>query len=174
MAALEGHLVDFAVLANLNAQPFRQRVDNADTHAVQPAGDFVDAVVELPARVQMTEDDFQRGDFLGGVGPDRNAHAVVDDGAGFIRMDRDVDVARALDLITEEMTNKNSKTGLPLNVELLLEDGHQVSNSLVATIRVALKHWCVMHKMNIKLFDIARHTLKYGDLFFRKFPKQKT
>lgn len=88
-------------------------------------------------------------------------------------MDQDVDVARALDLIAEEMTNKNSKTGLPLNVDLTIEDGRQVSDSLVATIRVALKHWCIMHKMNIKLFDIARHTLKFGDLFFRKYPNQK-
>ena len=83
-------------------------------------------------------------------------------------MDRDVDVARALDLIAEEMTNKNGKTGLPLNVELQLEDGHHIKNNLVATIRVALKHWCHIHKLTNKLFDVSRHTIKYGDVFFRK------
>jgi len=88
-------------------------------------------------------------------------------------MDQDVDVSRALDLISEEMTNRNAKTGLALDVNLTLEDGRQVSDSLVATIRVALKHWCIMHKMNIKLFDIARHTIKYGDLFFRKIEGQQ-
>lgn len=88
-------------------------------------------------------------------------------------MDRDVDVARALDLISEEMTNRNSKTGLPLNVELMVEEGRQVKSNLVATIRVALQHWCSLHKMNTKLFDIARHTIKYGDLFFRRYPDNK-
>lgn len=88
-------------------------------------------------------------------------------------MDRDVDVARALDLIAEEMTNKNSKTGLALNVELQLEDGHHIKNNLVATIRVALKHWCHIHKFNIKLFDLSRHTIKYGDVFFRKTEASK-
>lgn len=89
-------------------------------------------------------------------------------------MDRDVDVARALDLIAEEMTNRNSKTNLPLNVDLMVEEGRHIKNNLVSTIRVALQHWCSMHKMNTKLFDIARHTIKYGDLFFRRYSERKS
>lgn len=83
-------------------------------------------------------------------------------------MDQDVDVARALDLVAEEMTNKNGKTNLPLDVELQVEDGREIPNNLIATIRVALKHWCIKNNFDTRLFKIARNVIKYGDLVFRK------
>ena len=84
------------------------------------------------------------------------------------KMDQDVDVSRALDLVAEEMTTPPSKSKLPLVVDLQVEDGKAIPNNLVSTINAALMHWCTINKMNTRLFKIARNTIKYGDLIFRK------
>lgn len=86
----------------------------------------------------------------------------------FDTMDRDVDVARALDLIAEEMTNRDGKTGMRLNIDLLTEEGREIPDSLVATLRVALKHWIRIQSFDSQLFDVCRSTIKYGDTMFRK------
>lgn len=86
----------------------------------------------------------------------------------FDTMDRDVDVARALDLIAEEMTNRDGKTGMRLNIDLMTEDGREIPDSLIATLRVALKHWMRIQNFDSQLFDICRNAIKYGDSFFRK------
>ncbi len=86
----------------------------------------------------------------------------------FDTMDRDVDVARALDLIAEEMTNRDGKTGMRLNIDLLTEEGREIPDSLVATLRVALKHWIRIQSLDSQLFDVCRSTIKYGDTMFRK------
>lgn len=82
-------------------------------------------------------------------------------------MDNDVDVARALDTIAEEMTGNNPKTDQPLELDLLTEENEQNSNT-VQTLQTALRHWCRIHDWENKLFDAARYTIKYGDVFFRK------
>ena len=82
-------------------------------------------------------------------------------------MDEDVDISRALDIITEEMTNLDSSTGLPLCIEM--QNGEErVAESLVMTLRAALRHWCSQHKWDIRMFNIGRSTIKYGDTFFIK------
>lgn len=84
-------------------------------------------------------------------------------------MDTDVEIARALDIIAEEMTSKNSKTRLPLDIDMLIEDGQQVDDTLVMTLRAALRHWSKIHGFDEnRLFKLARNTVKYGDCFFRK------
>lgn len=83
-------------------------------------------------------------------------------------MDNDVEVTRALDTIAEEMTMANHNTGLPLDIELQSEEGQRVEDSLVMTIRAALRHWSNIHQWDSKLFKIARNTIKYGDCIFRK------
>lgn len=83
-------------------------------------------------------------------------------------MDNDVEVTRALDTIAEEMTTKNSGTGLPLDIEIQTEEGMQIEDSLVMTVRAAIRHWASIHGWEAKLFKIARNTIKYGDCFFRK------
>ena len=83
-------------------------------------------------------------------------------------MDNDVEVTRALDTIAEEMSRSNPNTRLPLDIELQYEHGQHVEDSLVLTIRAALRHWSKAHEWESRLFKVARNTIKYGDCFFKK------
>jgi len=83
-------------------------------------------------------------------------------------MDNDVDVARALDTIAEEMTNSNVKTSLPIDITFVAEENEPVTENVIYTLRAALRHWCEIHKWQDRLFPIARQLVKYGDVFFRK------
>lgn len=88
-------------------------------------------------------------------------------------MDQDVEVARALDTIAEEMTGNNDRTDLPVDLDMQIEEGQQVPSSTVMTLRTALRHWCDMHDWENRLFKVARNTVKYGDIFFRKGGQHK-
>ena len=83
-------------------------------------------------------------------------------------MDNDVEVARALDTIAEEMTGNNPKTNDPLILDILSEDENHVKSSAVLTTKVALRKWGKIHDLENKLFPIARMVAKYGDVFFKK------
>lgn len=83
-------------------------------------------------------------------------------------MDGDVFVARALDTIAEEMTTSNIKTNLPFNIEYQNEVDKEVPERITMTVRAALRHWCDLHSLEDRLFDVARIMIKYGDCFFRK------
>lgn len=80
-------------------------------------------------------------------------------------MDADVDVARALDLIAEEMVGNKGKRDLPLDVHVDNEH-YKVSTSTISTLKAALKTWCKIQEWDSRLFGIARATVKYGDVFF--------
>ena len=82
-----------AVAANFDVELLGQRVDDRHADPVQSAGDLVAAAVaELAAGVQDGEHDLDRGALLLLHERDRDATAVVDDGDGVVRMDRDRDV----------------------------------------------------------------------------------
>ena len=84
-------------------------------------------------------------------------------------MDNDIDVARALDIMAEEMTGNSAKTRMPL--ELLIESGSEenVPSHVYATLRAALKTWCKIHNwQGGRLFSLARNMIKYGDCFFER------
>jgi hypothetical protein len=83
-------------------------------------------------------------------------------------MDTDVFVARALDTIAEEMTNKNTKTHLPFDINYQNEVSRGVNQNITDLVRAALRHWCEIQDLNHIVFDIARVVIKYGDCFFRK------
>ncbi len=83
-------------------------------------------------------------------------------------MDNDIEVTRALDTIAEEMTGRNIKTNLALDIDLQAEDGQDIPDNIVLTVRAALRHWSTIHDFHNKLFKVARNTIKYGDCFFRK------
>lgn len=87
-------------------------------------------------------------------------------------MDADVDVARALDIIAEEMAGNNPKTETPLIIKLELDGGVKIQSRVVATLNAALKTWCNIHDWKNRTFKIARHTIKYGDCIFLR-PKKK-
>lgn len=81
-------------------------------------------------------------------------------------MDSDVDVARAIDIIAEEMIGSNSKSETPLIVKLELDGGIELDNRVISTLKAAIKTWCNIHDWKNRAFKIARTTIKYGDCFF--------
>jgi len=83
-------------------------------------------------------------------------------------MDNDIDISRALDLIAEEMIGNNTKDDDPLILEVDDISNADVTNNMVATLKAALRHWQNMHDWENRLFNLARYTVKYGDVFFRK------
>jgi hypothetical protein len=78
------------------------------------------------------------------------------------------DVARALDIIAEEMSNPDKRTELPFLIDYHTEDNQDVSDLTVTTLRAALRMWSKMHKLGRRVFDISREMTKYGDSFFIK------
>lgn len=94
--------------------------------------------------------------------------------AQFNSMDNDVDVARGLDIIAEEMTPMDEKTKLPFIIEWQTEDNADISDSTIITVRAALRQFCKLHEIQKRKFGIARHLAKYGDsLFIKKSDTRK-
>lgn len=86
----------------------------------------------------------------------------------FDAMDADIDIARSLDIIAEEMSNRDDKSGLPFIIEWQKEDNQDVSDAAVVTVRAALRQWAELQQLQKRVFSIARCMIKYGDCFFRK------
>jgi len=87
-------------------------------------------------------------------------------------MDNDIDVARALDIMAEEMTGNNPKSRMPL--ELMIEAGSEENapSHVFTTLRTAMKTWCKIHNwQGGRLFSLARNLIKYGDCFFERSDK---
>jgi hypothetical protein len=83
-------------------------------------------------------------------------------------MDADIDIARSLDIIAEEMSNKDEKSELPFIVQWQKEDNQDISDSAVTTVRAALRQWSTLQDLKKRVFSTARCMIKYGDCFFRK------
>ena len=81
-------------------------------------------------------------------------------------MDVDIDIARALDILAEEITGNCSKNDEPLEIDVI--DLDHMTTSEITTVKTALRHWCEIHRWKNRLFNIARYTIKYGDVFFDK------
>lgn len=88
-------------------------------------------------------------------------------------MDGDVFVARALDTIAEEMASISSDTKLPFEIEYQNEIDTEVNETLISTLRAALRYWVNFHNFDDNIFDICRHVIKYGDAFFKKSSDHK-
>src|SRR5207248_3134324 len=83
--------IDLAVALHLGDQPFGESVDHRDADAVEAAGDLVALAAELPARMQLRQDDRQGGQSLVLDHVDRDPGAPVADGDRVVRMDPDLD-----------------------------------------------------------------------------------
>jgi hypothetical protein len=83
------------------------------------------------------------------------------------------DISRALDIIAEEMSNKDERTELPFIINYQTEENQNVSDVTATTLRAALRHWSRFHGLNKKIFNVARIMSKYGDCFFRKISDTK-
>ena len=116
-AALVALLVDLTVAPDFEIERLRQRVDDRDADAVQPARHLVAVVVELAAGVQHREHDFG-GRFAAGVPIDRNAAAVVDDGHRSVDVNGDVDLIaeageRLVDGVVDDLVDEMMQPGRP-------------------------------------------------------------
>lgn len=78
------------------------------------------------------------------------------------------DVGRALDIIAEEMSNADKKTGLPFIIDYQVEENQDIPETTATTIRAALRHWSRLHGLDKRVFSVSRTMVKYGDCFFRK------
>jgi len=82
-------------------------------------------------------------------------------------MDNDVEIARSLDTIAEEMIGSNPDTDLPIELVIDSEKDTKVTSSMATTLKAAMKYWSDIHDWGgNRLFKIARLTIKYGDCFF--------
>lgn len=85
----------------------------------------------------------------------------------FDSMDDDVEVARALDTIAEEMSSYDVATRSPILIDFQLDDD-RVKPYVIETLRSALRVWVDINGLDDQMFDIVRVTIKYGDCFFIK------
>lgn len=83
-------------------------------------------------------------------------------------MDADIDIARSLDIIAEEIATRDEKTNLPFLIEWQKEDNQDITDSTVVTVRAALRQFATLQDLKKRMFNIARTMVKYGDCFFRK------
>lgn len=83
-------------------------------------------------------------------------------------MDADIDIARSLDIIAEEIATRDEKTNLPFLIEWQKEDNQDITDSTVITVRAALRQFATLQDLKKRMFNIARTMVKYGDCFFRK------
>lgn len=81
-------------------------------------------------------------------------------------MDNDVEVARSLDTIAEEMIGSDPDTDLPLQLVIDSEKEQNIPTSTVMTLRAAIRYWNDLHDWITRLFKVCRVTIKYGDCFF--------
>lgn len=88
-------------------------------------------------------------------------------------MDADLDIARSLDIIAEEMSGKDDKTDLPFEIIYQKEDNEDISDTTTVTLRQAVRMWSNTQDFNRRIFAISRCMIKYGDCFFRKLSDTK-
>lgn len=88
-------------------------------------------------------------------------------------MDADIDIARSLDIIAEEMSGKDEKTKLPFIIEYQKEDNQNINDTTLVTLRHAVRQWSSTQDFERRIFSIARCLIKYGDCFFRKLSDTK-
>lgn len=82
-------------------------------------------------------------------------------------MDNDVEIARALDTLAEEMIgNPTNEDSAPIDLIIHPHKSKYVSVSETETLRNALMTWCEIHEWDRRLFNVCRSVVKYGDCFF--------
>ncbi len=91
IAIAEGDAVLGAFALDVQFHQGGQRVDHADAHAMQAAGEGVVVVVELAACMQAGQDQFHAGDLLFRVDVHRHAAAVIADFHAAILVQGDLD-----------------------------------------------------------------------------------
>lgn len=81
-------------------------------------------------------------------------------------MDNDVEIARALDTIAEEMVGNAANSIMPIELVINNDKTVKVASTDVVTLRTALRYWSDIHEWDQRLFKLCRTVIKYGDCFF--------
>lgn len=81
-------------------------------------------------------------------------------------MDNDIEIARSLDTIAEEMVGSDPNSDLPIELVIESEKDREIKTTTVLTLKSALRYWSDVHRWKTRLFKVARVTVKYGDCFF--------
>ncbi len=91
-ATRKGHVVLMTIAAHPNVEFFRQGGDYRNADAVESSGNLIGALVEFAAGVEHGHGDLEAGFLLGLVDIDRDTTAVVHNGDGVVRVDRQLDL----------------------------------------------------------------------------------
>jgi len=85
------------------------------------------------------------------------------------QMDRDADISRSLDTMADEMTpNAADNMALPFEIKFNIPESEEADESMVVTLRHQLQRFGSHHRLDVRLWNICRQTIKYGDCFFQK------
>ena len=136
IAMLEAHPMFPAVAPDRQFQPFAERIDHRDAHAVQAAGYLVGIVVvrilELAARMQLGHDDLGCRDAFALVHVHRNAAAIIFHGNGAV--------------------------GVQLDQHLVAMPGQRLVDRIVGY----LEHHMVQARSIVRIADIHAGALAHG------------
>src|SRR6266404_1890509 len=110
--------VDIAVAAHLGDESLGERVHDRDADAVQAARDLVAVATELPAGMELREDDRQRRQSLIRHHVDRYARAPILDRDGVVRMEGDLDpvvaaLERLVDRVVDDLVDEVMQSAQP-------------------------------------------------------------
>lgn len=88
--------------------------------------------------------------------------------------DNDVEIARSLDTIAEEMTGNAIESSCPLEIQYITPYGAEPTKSresAAVAVEAALHYWSELMQLDRRMFGICRTASKYGDCFFIKNKK---
>ena len=61
------------------------------------------------------------------------------------QMLQDIDIARAIDIIAEEVSTFDKTSDCPFTIDYMNQENKEVDERIVLTLRAALDHWCQVH-----------------------------
>lgn len=83
----------------------------------------------------------------------------------FDMMDEDGDVARALNIIADEIVG-TAEIGAQHSLEIDVVDEDELSGTQLSILQMALRIWIETVGLDSKMYHLARNMIKYGDVFF--------
>lgn len=83
------------------------------------------------------------------------------------QMDQDPEISTALDILTDFCTQNTDDYDIPFSIKYKDDMG----DSEVITLESSLDSWCTLNDFKIRIYNIFRAYLKYGDQFFVRDPE---
>ena len=77
------------------------------------------------------------------------------------QMDKDADISRSLDTIADEMTPRGEDNmELQFEIKFNIPESEEADETMVVTLRHELQRFCTRHRLDIRLWNICRQTIK--------------